>query len=402
MTREDDVRQRYRQLAPELNERQRRLWAATEANAIGLGGVALVARATGISRKRIGTGRKELAAGEVLGPGRVRRPGGGGVPREQTDPSLWSDLEQLVEPTAAGNPERPLRWTIKSLRQLADALRAMGHRISHVTVGVLLKAHGYRLQGNRKSVEGGTHPDRNAQFEYLNEQVREHLAAGQPAVSVDTKKKELVGQYKNAGREWRPGGQPEEVKVHDFVDKQLGRASPYGVYDLAANEGWVSVGIDHDTAAFAVESIRRWWLQMGCHRYPEGKRLVITADGGGSNGARVRLWKVELQRFCDETGLTVTVCHLPPGTSKWNKIEHRLFSFITLNWRGRPLLDYQTIVSLIGATTTREGLSVRCELDPGEYPGGVKVSDAALAAVDLARHEFHGDWNYTIRPRSRP
>lgn len=400
MTREDDVRQRYSQLAPELNERQRRLWAAAEANAIGLGGVALVARATGISRKRIGAGRKELAAGEVLEPGRVRRPGGGGVPREQTDPSLWSDLEQLVEPTAAGHPHSPLRWTIRSLRQLADALRALGHRISHVTVGVLLKAHGYRLQGNRKDLEGGTHPDRNAQFEYLNEQVRGHLEAGQPAISVDTKKKELVGQYKNAGRAWRPSGRPEVVKVHDFVDQQLGRASPYGVYDPAANEAWVSVGIDHDTAAFAVESVRRWWLAMGRFRYSAADRLVITADGGGSNGARVRLWKVELQRFCDETGLTVTVCHLPPGTSKWNKIEHRLFSFITLNWRGRPLVDYQTIVSLIGATTTREGLSVRCELDPAEYPGGVKVSDAALAAVNLARHEFHGDWNYTIRPRS--
>lgn len=401
MNREDDVRQRYEQLAPELNERQRRLWAAAEANAIGYGGLALVARATGISRKRIGVGKKELAAGETLPPGRVRRPGGGGVPREQQDPSLWPDLERLVEPTAAGDPQNPLRWTLKSLRQLAGELRALGHRISHVTVGVLLKAHHYRLQGNRKSEEGGTHPDRNAQFAYLNQQVSEHQAAGQPAVSVDTKKKELVGQFKNAGREWRPGGQPEAVKVHDFVDKRLGRASPYGVYDLGTNTGWVSVGIDHDTAAFAVETLRRWWQQMGRYRYPAADQLVITADGGGSNGARVRLWKVELQRFSDETGLAVTVCHLPPGTSKWNKIEHRLFSFITINWRGRPLVDYQTIVSLIGATTTAEGLSVRCELDAGEYPPGQKVSDAELAAVNLDRHEFHGDWNYTIRPRSR-
>src|ERR1035441_10527326 len=352
MTREDDVRQRYAQLAPELNERQRRLWAASQANAIGLGGVALVARATGLSRKRIGTGKRELASGETLSPGRVRRPGGGGVPREQADPTLWPDVERLVEPTAAGDPECPLRWTLKSLRVLADELRALGHRISHVTVGVLLKAHGYRLQGNRKSEEGGTHPDRDAQFAYLNEQVREHLADGQPAVSVDTKKKELVGKYKNAGCEWRPGGQPEVVKVHDFVDKEQGRASPYGIYDLAANEGWVSVGIDHDTAAFAVETLRRWWQQMGCYRYAEADRLLVTADGGGSNGSRVRLWKVELQRFCDETGLTVTVCHLPPGTSKWNKIEHRLFSFITLNWRGRPLIDYQTIVSLIDRKST--------------------------------------------------
>lgn len=402
MDTEANIRQRYELLAPSLNERQRRLWAAAEAEALGRGGVSLVARATGLTRKRINNGRRDLHAEEPLEPGRVRRKGGGGKPAEVRDPTLWEDLERLVEPTAAGDPEHPLRWTTLSLRQLARALQALGHRIGYVTVGVVLEAHEYRLQGNRKELEGGGHPDRNAQFEYLNSQVAECLAAGEPVVSVDAKKKELVGAFKNAGREWRPGGEPEKVRVHDFVDKEQGRAVPYGVYDVAANEGWVGVGVNHDTAELAVATLRRWWQEVGQPRYPQAQRLLICADGGGSNGSRLRLWKVQVQQLAEETGLAVTVCHLPPGTSKWNKIEHRLFSYITQNWRGKPLRTYQTIVSLIAATSTQTGLTVRCELDPNAYPTGLKVSDAELAAVNLQPHEFHGDWNYTIRPRTGP
>lgn len=401
MASEADIRQRYEQLAPALNERQRRLWAAAEANALGYGGVTLVERATGVSRKRINRGRKELLAGEAtaLPPERCRRSGAGRKPLEELDETLWPALEALVEPTARGDPMSPLRWTALSLQRLAACLGELGYQISHTKVGQLLKAHNYRQQGNRKSLEGGDHPDRDAQFQYRDAEVAEFLGAGEPVVSVDTKKKELVGEYKNGGREWRPKGQPEEVKVHDFVDKKLGRAVPYGVYDVGHNEGWVSVGVSRDTAAFAVASLRRWWQELGSQRYPAAKRLLICADGGGSNGSRTRLWKTELQQFADQTGLSVTVCHLPPGTSKWNPIEHRLFCFITINWRGQPLRSYQTIVSLIGSTKTETGLTVRCELDPREYAAGVVVSDNELEQVRLTRHEFHGDWNYTIEPQ---
>ncbi len=399
MSSETDIRARYVALAPALNERQRRLWAGAEAAVIGRGGIALVARATGLCRQTVARGVRELADPEAVASDRCRRPGGGRKRLTERDPDLWRDLESLVEPTACGDPMRPLRWTLKSVRVLASELRAMGHQVSREAVHRLLKQHDYRLQGNRKSREGGQHPDRNAQFEHLNAEVSAALAAGEPAVSVDTKKKELVGEFKNPGREWRPGGQPEEVRVHDFVDRELGRASPYGVYDLAANQGWVSVGIDHDTAAFAVETLRRWWREVGQPLYPQATRLLVTADGGGSNGSRTRLWKTELQRLADETGLAIQVCHLPPGTSKWNKIEHRLFSFITINWRGKPLVSYETIVGLIADTTTTTGLSVRCELDPHRYPAGIQVSDAELAQVRLVRDAFHGEWNYTILPR---
>ena len=365
---------------------------------MGPGGIALVSRATGMDFDSVSAGLRELSAPDPLPLGRSRRPGGGRKPIEERDPGLWPALAQLVEPTAMGDPMRPLQWILKSLRRCAAELTAAGHPISHQKVGEVLRQHGFRLQANRKTLDGGDHPDRNAQFEYLNEQAQRSLAAGQPVISVDAKKKELVGQFKNAGRQYRPQGQPEKVQVHDFVDKELGRATPFGVYDVAANQGWVSVGMSADTSEFAVATVRRWWQEMGQARYPAATSLLICADGGGSNGSRTRLWKTALQRFADDSGLWLTICHLPPGTSKWNKIEHRLFSFITLNWRGRPLVSYQTIVSLIGATTTAEGLSVRCELDPADYAKGIKVSDAELAGVNLKRHAFHGDWNYTILP----
>jgi transposase len=396
------IAERFRRLAPVLDERARRLVVAAEAAALGRGGIARVARATGVSREVIRAGIAELGAAERLASGRIRRPGGGRKRTVDTDPTLWPDLERLVDPVSRGDPESPLRWTCKSLRRLAAELRPFGHRVSHRLVADLLHAAGYSLQATRKTLEGGEHPDRDAQFVHLNAQVEAQLAAGEPAISVDTKKKELVGPFKNGGQEWQPAGQPEAVRVHDFVDRTLGRVSPYGVYDLAHNAGWVNVGIDHDTATFAVESIRRWWEQMGRVLYPHATRLLITADGGGSNGARVRLWKLELQRFADETGLQIAVCHLPPGTSKWNKIEHRLFSFISQNWRGRPLLSYEVIVSLIAATTTTAGLRVGCQLDTHTYPAGRKVSDAELATVRLQRDPFHGDWNYTILPTSHP
>ena len=316
----------------------------------------------------------------------------------ETDPSLMEDLRSLVEPEARGDPQSPLQWTAKSLRKLSQGLGDLGHTIGRTLVGELLHELGYRLQSNRKTREGSSHPDRDAQFCYINDRVKAALAAGDPAISVDTKKKELVGDFKNAGREWRPSGSPEEVRVHDFVIPELGRAVPYGVYDIAGNAGWVSVGIDHDTAAFAANAIRSWWTLMGRERYPHPRGLLITADGGGSNGSRVRLWKRELQTLADEIGIPITVCHLPPGTSKWNKIEHRLFSFITGNWRGKPLVSHQVIVQLIAATTTKAGLKVRCELDPNSYPAGIKVSDAELQAVNLRRHDFHGEWNYTLSP----
>ena len=366
----------------------------------GRGGVSAVTRATGVARSTIGRGLAELRSGETLDTSRVRRPGGGCKPLIETDTNLLNDLRSLVEPDTRGDPQSSLLWTCKSLTKLSRGLREMGHKIGRTLVGELLHKLEYSLQGNRKTLEGSKHPDRDAQFRYINGCVNKALAAGAPAISVDTKKKELVGDFRNAGREWRPKGSPEEVRVHDFVIPELGRAAPYGVYDIAANAGWVSVGIDHDTGAFAVNAIRSWWKLMGRERYPDASTLLITADGGGSNGSRVRLWKLELQKLADEFGLTITVCHLPPGTSKWNRIEHRLFSFITGNWRGKPLVSHQVIVQLIAATTTKTGLTVRCELDQNTYPAGIKVSDAEIEAVNLARHDFHGEWNYTISPKA--
>lgn len=392
------IKQRFERLAPGLDERQRRLLVGAEALAYGRGGGLAVSRATGVSRRVIRAGIRELQAPESLPAGRVRRPGGGRKSAVEKDPGLPAALERLIEPTTRGDPESPLRWTCKSLRKLTAALREQGHVVSQRVVARLLGALEYSLQGNRKVLEGSQHPDRNAQFEHLNAQVAAQLSAGEPAISVDAKKKELVGPFKNGGRELRPKGQPEPVRVHDFVDKELGRATPYGVYDLAQNQGWVTVGIDHDTAEFAVASIARWWQSLGQVVYPNATSLLITADGGGSNASRSRLWKLELQRFANQTGLEVRICHLPPGTSKWNKIEHRLFSYITKNWRGKPLVSYEVIVQLIAATKTKSGLEVRCELDDAPYQTGRKVSDEELAAVNLERDDFHGDWNYRIRP----
>ena len=395
------IKLRYVAVDPVLDERARRRFAAAEALAAGRGGVTAVARVTGMARSTIDRGLAELR-GETLtaaAPDRIRREGGGRKALVVTDPTLLSDLKYLVEPTTRGDPMAPLLWTAKSLRRLAAGLRGLGHRICHNVVADLLRDMGYSLQANRKTREGTNHPDRDAQFDYINDQVKQALAAGEPAISVDTKKKELVGDFKNGGREYRPKGEPEPVRVHDFIIPELGRAAPYGVYDIADNAGWVSVGIDHDTASFAVNAIRRWWQAMGRARYPHATQLVVTADCGGSNGVRLRLWKRELQTLANELGISITVCHLPPGTSKWNKIEHRLFSFITQNWRGRPLVSYQTIVQLISATTTDTGLKVQCEIDPNTYPAGVKVTDAEMDAINIHRHEFHGDWNYTISPQ---
>jgi transposase len=399
MVAEAAIRRRFRLIERHLDERVRRLVAAAEV-AAGAGGVSAVARATGVSRRAIRAGVKELKArgAAALAPGRIRRPGAGRKRTVDQDPTLLTDLEKLIEPTTRGDPESPLRWTCKSVRRLAAELTRQGHRTSHRMVAALLQQLGYSLQANRKTIEGTRHPDRNAQFEHINARVRAYLRHGDPAISVDTKKKELVGNFKNAGREWRPRGQPQPVQVHDFVQPELGRAIPYGVYDLGANTGWVSVGIDHDTAAFAVASIRRWWQTMGRRAYPRARRLLITADAGGSNGARVRLWKVELQKLADRLRLPISVCHFPPGTSKWNKIEHRLFSFISQNWRGQPLVSHAVIVNLIAATTTPTGLRVRARLDRTRYPSGLTVSRAALDAVRLRPDSFHGDWNYTILP----
>jgi hypothetical protein len=399
---ESAIRLRFEALAPVLDERGRRRFAAAEAATGGRGGVSAVARVTGIARSMIGRGLAELRAREPVAGDRVRRPGGGRKSLSETDASLLDDLRSLVEPATRGDPQSPLLWTSKSVRKLSESLREMGHTIGRTLVGQLLHQLGYRLQANRKTREGSSHPDRDAQFHYINERVKEALAAGEPAISVDTKKKELVGDFKNGGREWRPKGSPEEVRVHDFVIPALGRAVPYGVYEIAANAGWVSVGIDHDTAAFAANAIRGWWKLMGRERYPNARSLLITADGGGSNSWRVRLWKIELQKLADELGVPITVCHLPPGTSKWNKIEHRLFSFITGNWRGKPLVSHQVIVQLIAATTTKTGLKVRCQLDENTYPAGIKVSDAEMEAVNLTPHDFHGDWNYTVTPKAPP
>jgi Rhodopirellula transposase DDE domain len=387
---------RFAALSPVLDERGRRRFAAAEALTAGRGGISAVSRATGLARSTIGRALDELRAGEELEAERVRRPGGGRKPLSETDASLIDDLRCLVEPTTRGDPQSPLLWTCKSLRKLSHGLREMGHKIGRTLVGELLHKLDYSLQSNRKTREGSNHPDRDAQFHYINDRVKGALAAGEPAISVDTKKKELVGDFRNAGRQWRPKGWPEEVRVHDFVIPELGRAVPYGVYDIADNAGWVSVGVDHDTAAFAANAIRSWWRLMGRERYPNAGSLLVTADGGGSNGSRVRLWKLELQKLADDLGVPITVCHLPPGASKWNRIEHRLFSFITGNWRGKPLVSHKVIVQLIAATTTKTGLKVRCELDKNIYPAGVKVSNAELEAVNLTRHEFHGEWNYTI------
>lgn len=390
---------RHQALEGILDERQRRLHAAVEAKVLGHGGVKRVSEATGVARGSILAGLKELKDPEnTLPKDRVRRPGGGRKKLVDRDPDLLAALERLVDPAARGDPQSPLRWTCKSLKQLAHELGEQGHRISHVSMGILLKELGYSLQGNRKTLEGTDHPDRDAQFQYIQEKTQQALDAGQPVISVDTKKKELVGNYKNTGQEWRPQGEPEAVQMHDFVDAELGRANPYGVYDLAQNAGWVSVGTDHDTASFAVATIRRWWLGMGQPLYPAAKELMIMADGGGSNGSRVRLWKLELQGLADELNLPIRVCHFPPGTSKWNKIEHRLFSYISMNWRGRPLVSHEVIVNLIAATTTSKGLKVRAAIDPTPYPKGIKVTDAEFAAIQLDRDDFHGEWNYVISP----
>ena len=396
---EKGLRAKYNSLAPELNERARRIWAATEAREIGRGGIALVSRATKIAYSTIVRGLHELQAGESAGPGRVRRAGGGRKSLLAKDPSLLSDLEGLVEPTASGDPESPLRWTSKSVRVLATHLKASGHSVSYQLVSELLANTGYSLQANRKAREGTDHPDRDEQFRYINRLVREFQGDGQPVISVDTKKKELVGDFKNAGKQWRPKQTPDLVRVHDFLIPEKGKAIPYGVYDLTRNAGWVSVGIDHDTASFAARTILRWWRKMGQPVYPRARRLLITADAGGSNGPRIRLWKLEIQRLADRIGMSITVCHFPPGTSKWNKIEHRLFSYISTNWRGQPLISLAVIVSLIASTRTVGGLRVRAELDKRRYPAGREVPEELMSTIEMQHHRFHGDWNYTIHPK---
>jgi DNA-binding phage protein len=392
-------------LKPLLDERARRLWAAVEARALGRGGISLVAEATGLSRATVRAGLKELAcpgtaAGPQTPPERLRRPGAGRKPLGTSDPRLVQALETLVDPVTRGDPMSLLRWTCKSAAKLAVALQAQGHAVSERTVNRLLHALGYRLQANRKTLEGRHHPDRDAQFQYINRRAKVFQKQGQPVVSVDTKKKELVGQYRNGGQEWHLQGQPEEVNVHDFPDEVLGKIIPYGVYDEATNTGWVSVGVDHDTSEFAVETLRRWWQHMGSTVYPKAKRLLITADGGGSNGSRCRLWKVELQRWADESGLCISVCHFPPGTSKWNKSEHRMFCHITENWRGRPLVSREVVVNLIGHTTTKTGVTIQSALDENSYPTGREVTAQQMESLAIKRDKFHGEWNYTIRPKA--
>jgi len=389
---------KFAAIFPHLDERQRRLLMGAEARALGHGGIRLVARAAGVREATVSLGVDELDSGaEPLG--RARRPGGGRKRAADLDPGLVPALLALVEPEERGDPMSPLRWTTKSTRTLADELTGQGHKVGADTVGDLLRAEGFSLQGNAKTLEGQRHPDRDAQFRYINEQVKAHQGTADPVISVDTKKKELVGEFANAGREWRPKGQPVATRTHDFPGDSAGKAVPYGVYDLTGNTGWVSVGTDHDTAAFAVESIRRWWRTAGSTGYPAARRLLITADAGGSNGYRTRAWKAELAALAVETGLEITVCHFPPGTSKWNKVEHRLFSHITMNWRGRPLTSHEVIVQTIAATTTRTGLRVRAELDTGTYDTGIKISDRQMEALPLTRHEWHGDWNYTLQPK---
>ena len=393
------LRAKYESLKPELTERSRRLWAATEAKAIGRSGIVLIWRTTGIGKSTIERGLKELTSGETLESGRIRRNGGGRKRNIDKDPTLMRDLESLIGSSLRGDPESPLRWTSKSLRTLSAALKAMGHQLSPRRVGDALRETGYTLQSNKKSKEGTYHPDRNGQFCYIQKTVADFQKRHQPVISVDCKKKELVGNFKNSGRKWRPKGSPEIVKVHDFMVPELGKAILYSVYDPTQNAGWVSVGVDYETAVFAVRTIRRWWQAMGKKSYPKAKSLLITADSGGSNGSRVKLWKKELQALADKTGLPITVLHYPPGTSKWNKIEHRLFSYISMNWRGKPLTSLATIVSLIAATTTKTGLRVRAEIDKGKYPKDVKVSEKEMLTLNIKRHDLYGDWNYTIRPR---
>jgi len=396
----DFIKESYTIIAPHLNERQLRLLAAAQAKVLGFGGVSTVAVLTNLSRPTITKALKELD--EIVTDSqkeqRIRRPGGGRKSTKDSDPELIAMLDRLVEPGTSGDPMSPLRWTCKSTRQLSRALTDADHPISHKVVAELLKEQGYSLQANRKTLEGGDHPDRSDQFRYINKQASAYMNQGFPVISVDTKKKELIGQYKNSGKEWKPSGKPEEVNVYDFVNVDVGKAIPYGIYDIAGNIGWVNVGCDHDTSSFAVESIRRWWKTMGSTNYPGADKLLICADGGGSNGSRVRLWKLELQSFCDETGIEVTVSHFPPGTSKWNKIEHRLFAHISMNWRGKPLISHEVVVDLISATTTQKGLTVAAQLDNGTYPLKIKVLDEQMAQLNLHRHLFHGDWNYTIRP----
>jgi hypothetical protein len=397
------IRQKFDALKPFMSERMRRLWAAAEAMAVGRGGVAAVATATGLARRTITTGMAEqrqhtMGTAAALSRG-SRRPGGGRKPVTHIDATLLRDLESLVDPVTRGDPQSPLRWTCKSTRKLAGALNAMGHRIGERTIARLLQDVGYSLQANRKTQEGAAHPDRDAQFHHINEQTKAFQQRGQPVVSVDAKKKELVGDFKNGGREWQPTGIPERVRVHDFEDKKLGKAIPYGIYDVTANTGWVSVGTDHDTAAFAVETLRRWWRQMGASAYPEANDLLVIADGGGSNSSRTRLWKSELQGLANGLGMHIAVCHLPPGTSKWNKIEHRMFAYITQNWRGKPLVSHEVIVNLLGSTTTTTGLKIRAALDPGRYATGRKIPDEEFATIQIERDVFHGEWNYTIIPR---
>ena len=392
--------EKFAALLPHLNERQRRLAAAAEARALGRGGVSIVARAAGLSRPTVYKALAELDA-PPLDVDQVRAAGGGRKKVVDTDPGLLADLERLVDPDTRGDPVSPLRWTTKSTRTLAQALTGMGHHVSHVGVGHLLHELHYSLQANSKVIEGAAHPDRDAQFGYINTKVRAYLRRGDPVISVDTKRKELVGAYKNPGQEWRPQGQPVRVKVHDFKDPVLGKAIPYGIYDLGHNHGWVEVGIDHDTAAFAVAAIRAWWYGDGAQAYPKATRLLITADAGGSNSYRSRLWKTELADLSDQTGLSITVCHFPPGTSKWNRVEHRLFAAISTNWRGQPLTSHEVIVNLIGATTNRTGLAVHAELDTRLYPKGIKVTDEQIDALRITHHKFHGEWNYTLRPQHR-
>lgn len=392
------IKEKYQALFPLLDEHSRRIWAAVEAKSIGHGGQTLVSKATGLSRHRIYAGLSELYQSIEVQAKSIRRKGGERKKLIDADSSILMDLDELVEPGSRGDPQSPLRWTCKSTRHLAQELQDKGHKIGYRKVAALLKELGYSLQSLRKTREGGSNPDRNLQFEYINNKIKKFQSNGQPVISVDAKKKELIGDFQNKGKEWQPKGKPEEVRVYDFIDKELGKANPYGVYDLAANEGWVSVGTDHDTAEFALESIRRWWQKMGQQRYPSATELLIMADGGGSNGSRNRLWKMKLQELANEVKLSISVCHLPPGTSKWNKIEHRMFSYISMNWRGRPLINLETVVNLIANTTTCSGLKINAEIDKSNYPTGIKVSKEEFESINIKKEAFHGEWNYSIFP----
>lgn len=394
------IKEKYELLKPVLNERSKRRFAAVEANAIGRGGIQIVSQATGLNRNTIARGIRELGQKEEMNVERIRKPGAGRKKTKEKDPSLIEDIEKLIEPYTRGDPESPLRWTTKSLRKLEKELKKMKHKASRTLIAQLLHEKKYSLQANKKTNEGSNHPDRNTQFEYISKKVKEQLQLGDPAISVDAKKKELVGNFKNNGREWRPKGSPEEVKVHDFLDKELGKVCPYGIYDLALNKGWVNIGIDHDTAAFAVESIRQWWKKMGKKEYPKPKKLLITADTGGSNGYKNRLWKCEIQKLANEIGKPISISHFPPGTSKWNKIEHRLFSFISKNWRAKPLTSHEVIINLISSTTTETGLKVKCRLDKKKYPVGIRISDKEMKKINMERDSFLGNWNYTIYPNA--